>query len=237
MFFVVHRLPVVTWSSYCHHGNCHLVRHTSRSISTLTLPECLDLFVCVESFWTWGDCACPPYFPPTSLVVKIRPTGILSVGRRRRDRTPNLSFPFLFFISFSFSNFFFPRVCTFDLCCRSRAGSLLSTLWSSSNNRIEITGSGVSDRKNWSESLPFRKNKKFLLFFFFLSFFPLPLFLYVWGCVWRKPFGMFPIVASWTVTLNRLGPLLVAFRLLFPLSCCVLHVPSKMLKKKKDEYF
>lgn len=238
MFFVVHRLPVVTWSSYCHHGNCHLVRHTGRSISTLTLPECLDLFVCVESFWTWGDCACPPYFPPTSLVVRIRPTGILSVGRRRRDRTPNLTFPFLFFISFSFSNFFFPRVCTFDLCCRSRAGSLLSTLWSSSNNRIEITGSGVSDRKNWSESLPFRKNKKFLLFFlfFFLSF-PC-LYFYMCGdaCDGNHSvcFRLLPVeLWLWIVSVRSWLP--SAFCFLSPAACCMCQ--AKCRRKKKTNIF
>ena len=60
------------------------------------------------------------------------------------------------------------------------------------------------------ESLPCcKKIENFLLPFFSLAF------IFICVRVWRKPFGTFPTVASWTVTLNRLGPLLGLFRLLF----------------------
>lgn len=172
------------------HDNQHMIRPQSSClfislrilVHVNVIPEYLDLFVAWKVTLEIARAHLTRPSPHSPGSRKIRPRRcvclVLSVGRRRRrDRTPNFSFCFIFFLRFSssFSSLVDVCVCVY---CRSRAGSLLSTLWSSSNNRIEITGSGVSDRKNWSESLPFRKNKK--NFQFLLPFFPC---LYFYMCV------------------------------------------------------
>jgi hypothetical protein len=45
----------------------------------------------------------------------------------------------------------------------------------------------------------------------------------------------FRLFASWTVTLNRLGPLLVAFRLLFPRRSLLPVLPSAKCRNQKQD--
>ena len=207
----------------------------------------------MESFGTWGIarahltkpcccccccCCCPPSLPSHRTVPVVDRFGRRCVGLVSWASSSSWSDAELFlFVLFFFSSFFSSLVYVLCVCvcCRSRAGSLLSTLWSSSNNRIEITGSGVSDRKNWSESLPFRKKKRIFSF----SFFPC---LYFYVCIFEGGgdacdgnhsvcFRLFPVeLWLWIVSVRSWLP--SAFCFLVPVAGAA---KRKMQKQKTRE--